>query len=338
MTDQPRYTNVLRVFQETPWAVLPSTFDTMAHLLKMRIEGGSLSQPDIEARIEAAGGRRGSANQVAPPTVAVIPLYGVIMPKASLFSQMSGAQSLEDFRASLQQAVDDTSISAIVIDIDSPGGQTDMVTETAQAVRDARAQKDVVAVASTLAASAAYWIASQATELIVTPSGAVGSVGVFCVHEDWSKALDMKGIDVSLIHAGQYKVDGNQYQPLSDSARSYLQDWVDATYTAFVNDVASGRGVSAKKVIDTFGGGRLVRAADAVSAGMADKVDTLGATIARLLGGRPTSKRGLAAEATPLSPEGATDTTETIAAMEAALKSAAAVITNPPTPQGGPNE
>jgi ClpP class serine protease len=85
--------------------------------------------------------------------------------------------------------------------IDSPGGALDGVPEFAGEIFATRGRKKVIAIANTIAASAAYWIASSAEELVVTPSGSVGSIGVFAVHEDLSKALDMAGLKVTLLAA-----------------------------------------------------------------------------------------------------------------------------------------
>lgn len=139
-----------------------------------------------------------------------------------------------------------------------------------------------MAIANHLAASAAYWIGSAADELVVTPSGEVGAIGVFAAHEDISKSLEMEGIAISLISAGKYKTEGNPYEPLSDEARAAIQAEVDGYYDMFVKAVARNRGVKPADVRGGFGEGRVVRAQQAVSLGMADRIATLDETIERL--------------------------------------------------------
>jgi ClpP class serine protease len=134
-----------------------------------------------------------------------------------------------------------------------------------------------------MAASAAYWLATQVDELVVTPSGSVGSVGVFAAHEDVSKAEELAGVKVTLISAGPHKTEGNEHEPLSDDARQSIQDFVNAYYAMFTTDVAKGRGTTRALVEANFGGGREVLAADALKAGMVDRVDTLENTVRRLL-------------------------------------------------------
>jgi len=188
----------------------------------------------------------------------------------------------------------------VVLDVDSPGGAVNGVEELADEMLRARGQKPVVAVANTLAASAAYWIATAADEVVVTPSGEVGSIGVFAVHEDFSAALEAAGIRVSLVSAGKYKMEGNPYEPLGDEGRAALQERVDDYYGMFVGAVARGRGVAAKDVREGFGQGRLVGARQAVELGMADRVATLDETldrVARRVAGNRSRRGALSLEA-----------------------------------------
>jgi signal peptide peptidase SppA len=134
----------------------------------------------------------------------------------------------------------------------------------------------------TLAASAAYWIASQADEIVVTPSGDVGSIGVLVMHDDVSKAEEMAGFKTTVISAGKYKAEGHPFEPLSDEARGELQKLVDDVYAMFVADVAQGRGTTAEAVRSGYGQGRLQLANDAVASGLADRVDTIDSTLEQL--------------------------------------------------------
>jgi len=273
------YSNVLTAALETPWEVLPATLAIVAEVLALRIEGTRLSEQEIQARI--GGGKRPTV-AYASGGLAVIPLYGVIMPRATLMSQLSGGASLEQFQATLKQAVADPDIGSILLDIDSPGGSTSLVSETAALIRSAREEKPIVAIANTLAASAAYHLASQGTEVIVSPSGLVGSIGVFTIHEDLSRFLEKLGVKPTLISAGRYKTEGHMYEPLTAEAKAATQAIVDDVYSLFVDDVAAGRGVEASAVENGFGEGRLVTAKNAVKEGMADRVATLDETISRM--------------------------------------------------------
>lgn len=234
--------------------------------------------------IQAIDSPQAAVNRpAASGPVAVLNLRGVItpFPRFSLFGGSS--DGLVGFRRNLREAAANPDIGSILINVDSPGGSIDLVPETAADMRAARAQKPVIAVANTMAGSAAYWIASQATELVVTPSGDVGSVGVFILHEEFSEFDKRLGIETTLIKAGRHKAEGNPYQPLSDEAREHFQEVVDQTYDTFVADVAAGRGVSTSKVTRDFGEGRMLRADQATVAGMADRVAPIEEVLAGLL-------------------------------------------------------
>lgn len=264
----------------TAWAMLPSAFhEAVAMLNSIDFARQSHTAPirsNVRARA-AAPTRQGSYGSVA-----VIPILGVISARPTILSQIFGLSSLTRIAGAFRQALADPSVKAIVFDIDSPGGGVDGVLELADEILRARAQKPSVAVANSMAASAAYWLASAAGELVVTPSGAIGSIGVFCEHEDISGMLDQDGIKVSLIGAGKYKTDGNPYEALSESARSDIQSRVNGFYDMFVKSVAAGRKTSTHAVKTGFGEGRMVLAGRAVREGMADRIATLDQTVARL--------------------------------------------------------
>jgi ClpP class serine protease len=180
---EKRYPQVLRAVSETPWAILPGTLAAILDMLTIRASGQQLSPEEIQARIGDGPAHR---QQQTSGAVAVLPLYGVIAPKVNAMTDISGGTSVEMFASDFNSLMRDPNIKAVVIDIDSPGGQTSLITELAATIRQARGTKPIVAVANPTAASAAYWIGSQADELVATPSGHVGSIGVFGAHEDIS--------------------------------------------------------------------------------------------------------------------------------------------------------
>jgi signal peptide peptidase SppA len=215
-------------------------------------------------------------------SVAVLPLFGTIFPRANMMTDVSGATSAERFGAQFSELMQDPNIDAIVLDVDSPGGQVNGIEELSRQIFDARGPKPIVAIANHTMASAAYWIATAADEVVVTPSGEVGSIGVFAVHKDISGALAQDGIKVSLISDGKYKIEGNPYEPLAEEARASIQTRVGEAYDAFITAIARNRGVKPDDVQNGFGEGRVVGARQAVELGMADRVGTLEETIQHL--------------------------------------------------------
>jgi len=207
----------------------------------------------------------------------IIPLRGVMTPRGSWLGM--GTDAFADL---VRTAGADPKVGAIVLDIFSPGGSTFGTEEAALAVFEARKAKPVVAVANHLAASAAYWVASQATEFYATPSSMVGSVGVYSMHVDESKLLDDMGVKVTLVSAGPKKLDGNPFEPLGEQARADIQSSVNLTYDQFLSAIARGRGEPKSGVEAKHGRGASVDAPVAHAAGMIDGVMTLREAVAKV--------------------------------------------------------
>lgn len=236
-----------------------------AEILALLGTGERLFALDVE-HIGWTARDNGAAAQ-APSSIAVLPMHGSLSPR--------GSYGMEGFRSRLGSAAASPDVGAIVLDVNSPGGTVAGTAETAEAVRQAAAQKPVIAIADSLAASAAYWIGSQASQLWVTPSGYVGSVGVIGMHMDVSQALEKAGVKPTLITSGQYKGELSPFAPLTDAARDNVQSQADQEHENFIRDVSQGRKVSTDTVRNTFGQGRTVSAQRAVDLGMADRVGTM---------------------------------------------------------------
>jgi signal peptide peptidase SppA len=278
-----KYEHVVAEVFGKPWAIQQEKFAVIAQLVALRASGGRLTEDEIRARLDQAAILAGPRSQATSyGAIAVIPIRGIITRRANLMSQFSGGTSVEKLTSQFRAALADSSIKAIVFDVDSPGGSVEGIPELADEIYRSRGQKKSIAVANGMAASAAYWLAASAGELVVAPSGAVGSVGVFMEHQDFSKALDQAGIKTTFVSAGKYKVDGNDAEPLSESAREDMQAKVDTFYGMFVKNVARGRRASQDDVRGGFGQGRMVLASAAVKEGMADRVATMDDTLSRL--------------------------------------------------------
>jgi signal peptide peptidase SppA len=265
----------------TTWAVRREMLPVLGALSNGQF--GRLSE--MEAAEQAAT-LAASSTQRLTGGVAVLSLTGLITPQGSYLSYLFGgsAGGLQQFRAEFRDAVGNDDVGAVLIDVDSPGGLIDLVPETAAEIRAARGGKPIVAIANTLAASAAYWIGAQADELVVTPSGNVGSIGVYSVHDDWSVFNEQFGVKPTYVSAGKYKVERNPDNPLSDEAQAAMQATVDEYYGMFTGDVAAGRGTTVDAVASGYGEGRVLTASKALALGMVDRIDTFEATVGRLIG------------------------------------------------------
>lgn len=274
---------LMQAIEQQEWAILPAALEAMMAAARAGV-------PLQAARVR---------EQSRAGAVAVVPVYGTLTQRGGggLFEMYFGGTTTEGLTAAVRQLVGDETIKAIVLDIDSPGGTVGGMQEAADELFKMRGAKPIIAVADPLAASAAYWIASSANEIVVSPSSQVGSIGVFAVHEDISKMAEDIGIKVTLISAGKYKTEGNEFEPLTDEAREAIQKRVNEYYGAFVAGVARGRGVTPAAVRGGFGEGRVVGAKEAVAEGMADRIGTLRDTLAKLGAGAATGMRAEADDA-----------------------------------------
>ena len=267
-------------FLATPWALMPERLNAVAAVLA-RWSCNTPASEDVMQRIaadrSAREARRQSNQGNGGGGIAVLPLYGVVTQRGNMVDDVSGPGSVstQQFAASLRQALTDESVSQILIDIDSPGGSVYGVAELADEIISARAQKPVIAIANSLAASAAYWIGACASEFYVTPGGEVGSIGVWQAHQDYSKAMVEAGVKTTLISAGKFKVEGNPYTPLDEDAQAFMQSRVDDYYAAFTKAVAKGRGVAIAQVRDGMGQGRVLGAEAALASNMVDGIASL---------------------------------------------------------------
>lgn len=263
---------VLAEFHRMPWALEPGKYLALQEMLDRWMANGP--------RPEGFQAATRPTTAVATGGIAVLPIYGVLTKRANMLTDMSGASSADQIGAEVDRLVADPSVRGIVLDVDSPGGNVYGIPELAGRIQRARAVKPVVAIANAMAASAAYWIASAATEVMVTPSGQVGAIGIITSHLDESGAMTQAGLKRTIITSGKYKGEGSMGSPLTDEEVAYIQSLSDDYYGQFVKAVAKGRGVGVDAVRDGFGEGRIVNARAALDLKMVDHLGELGDAIA----------------------------------------------------------
>lgn len=219
--------------------------------------------------------------------VAVIPILGALVSRGDFMGDGYRFTSYGAVAREVSRAAGDPRVRGIVLAISSPGGTVDGVLSAAGAIRAARAQKPVVAHVTSMAASAGYWLAAQADEIVLADDlTVVGSIGVYTMHMDVSKLLADAGIDVTLISSGAHKVDGHPFAPLPEAVRAAIQTEVDDLRLMFARDVAAGRGprLSERAALSTEA--RVYRALnprtgdrEAITHKLADRVAPLGAVL-----------------------------------------------------------
>jgi len=179
--------------------------------------------------------------------IAVVEINGIICKRLGLPEEildMCGLVDLDNVDTQLKALMGDDTITAVVLNITSPGGFITGVESTAALIGKLTTKKECVVYSDVLNASAAYWLSSQASSIIVSRDATVGSIGVYTQVFDYSKYLDMNGIKVNLIKAGKWKALGDPTQPLSDESKAFMQSEVDATWALFKAAVNTNRTVA----------------------------------------------------------------------------------------------
>ena len=258
---------------------------TLLPHMAARIFGAPLliHRPKLEVILAVLGPRIGLSENGTPipsPTtrsppvagggIAVLPIYGTLVRRTVGLEAASGLTSYQDIAAQIDTAIADPAVAAIVLDIDSPGGESGGVFDLADRVRVAAQVKPVWALANDMAYSAAYAIGSAASRFFVTRTGGVGSIGVIAMHADQSVRDAQDGVRYTTVFAGARKNDLNPHEPISDEAHAFLKSEVDRIYGLFVDTVASHRSLSSEAVRATEAG--VFFGNDAVAAGLADAV------------------------------------------------------------------
>lgn len=265
------YSHIISKITSTPWMIEESSLRMILEILDAHLKG-TISQEEIRIRL-AESDRKESRHSRIHRNVGVLSLSGPIFPKANLMTELSGATSIEQFRSEFRAMLNDDAVESILLDIDSPGGLSDQIPEMAQEVYEANKIKPVLAVANTMAASAAYYIGSQASRMYASPSAMVGSIGTYTVHTDYSEQDAMLGMKNTVIKAGKFKA--LHEEPLTQEGHAHIQGFVDSINEGFLMDVARGRNTTREDVAENYGQGGLLSLGQAQDVGMIDGVRTI---------------------------------------------------------------
>lgn len=228
---------------------------------------------------------------VADKTATIV-ISGTLMKSVPSWMRYWGfdATGYDEIAAAVSRAAADPSVEKILLRISSPGGQVSGVEDAANAIFEAKAVKPVIAHIEDLGASAAYWLASQATEITASELSLVGSIGVYTVMRDFSAMAEQDGVKVHIIRSGEFKgagVFGAAVEPQHLQAK---QEIVDKIAEKFTGAVARGRGKS-NAVVTEWASGKIWMAEDAKALGLIDGVETLASVLAAPA--TPTMERNL---------------------------------------------
>jgi len=227
--------------------------------------------------------------------VAVIPVTGPLFRYANIFTAISGATSYEILAQDFTVALDNPDITAIILNIDSPGGEVNGCAELANMIFAARGKKPIIAYASGDAASGAYWIASAADSVVASETSGLGSIGVVAVYRGAKPDKNAPTTIEIVSSQSPFK----RLNPETDEGRAKLQTRIDAMAEVFVNTLARNRGIETAKVLEQFGGGDILIGTHAVNAGLADRIGSLEKLIAEFsASSNPALQRGFLLPAT----------------------------------------
>jgi signal peptide peptidase SppA len=248
--------------------------DVILAVLGPRVGLSDLAAPSGYTPPERSPGR-------ANAKVAVVPIHGTLVRRTIGLEAESGLTSYAAIASQIDAALASPEVAAILLDVDSPGGESGGVFDLADRIRAAAQVKPVWAVANDMAFSAAYALASAATKVFVSRTGGVGSIGVIAMHVDQSEKDAQDGVRYTAVFAGDRKNDLNPHEPISDEAHAFLKAEVNRVYGLFVETVARHRGIEPSAVRDTEAG--LFFGQAAVAIGLADAIGTFDVALAQLL-------------------------------------------------------
>lgn len=278
---QQEISALVAAIRAQPWAILPEYLEAIeaiavramdSDILKALAEDGhKQSMNDSRMSVASVGTRLdGSRSSTLRNGNAVIPLLGTVFPRASMINASTGGTSLDALMHDIRVAQASADVERIVMVIDSPGGVVSSLGEAADMIR--MSPKPIVGFVAGMGASAAYWLGSQAGELVLDRSASVGSIGVVATtsRQESPGADGRRSYEVVSSGAPMKRPDLS-----TEEGRASVQAEVDAIEAVFIADIAAGRRVDEARVRSDFGQGAMVSAARAVSTRMADRIGTL---------------------------------------------------------------
>lgn len=281
-----------RIFN-TALLIHPQKLDAIIAGLGDRLAGAPLQQVDAGGQpiaptmFTTRKGERSDRGYRVVDGVAVLGIGGALVHRTRMEADSTTLLGYNDVAADLEEAMGNPDIHAVLQVYDSPGGEVSGAFEYAQRAMALRGKKPMIAIADSMAASAAYLGASAADELVLTTTGYAGSIGVVMRHVDLSQALATEGVAVTHIFAGAHKVDGNAFEPLPAAVRAQLQGEMNDLYDEFINAVASHRKMAPDAVRKTQAA--TYRGVAAIAAGLADRISTTDQMILELAARRARS-------------------------------------------------
>lgn len=250
---QINYPRIAEMAFNTPLLATAHLANLIESFLAPRVLGQINGQTSTDEQI--------SAQDVAPiplgdpekgERLVVIPVHGILVPRrGTITDTCAEVMSYELLRSQLQKALNDESVLEIVLDINSGGGTAQAAFECAEFIYQARSVKPIRAIINFNAYSGAYLIAAACTEIIISDTAGVGSIGVYQKRLDMTKAYDAAGFKVHTFHRGATKVYFHPDVEMSDEERAHTEKNIELTYQKFVGAIVKYREMTTEQVIAT---------------------------------------------------------------------------------------
>lgn len=242
--------------------------DSMATLAAMETGGaGVRTKKKFHESLEQEGKNR------SPDRIVRIDLEGIIMSGSmgeGLFSE--SMPMVETIKRSLEQAVKDPRVKAIVLRVNSPGGEVTASDTMYAAVKQAAKVKPVVVYMDSVAASGGYYISCGASQIVASETTLTGSIGVIMESMSYHGLFDKIGMGMNTFTSGAFKDSLSGARPMRDDEKAYIQSLVNGMYDRFLTVVADGRKLTKESLRTGVADGRVVSGREALNAKLVDKI------------------------------------------------------------------
>jgi protease-4 len=201
--------------------------------------------------------------------IAVIPVQGVIYTDDQT---EWGTSMVDDIKNALQTALEDDSVKAVVLAVNSPGGEVTAADIIYHEVLKVQKEKPVVVAMTSLGASGAYYIACAADWIVANETTFTGSIGVIIQSLNYEGLFDKVGLNAVVFKSGKFKDMLSGSRPITPEEQAYVEGMVMQVYDRFLGIVSRSRNLPSDALRDTFADGRIITGKDAKEAGLVDQL------------------------------------------------------------------
>ena len=257
------YSHIAQKLFSEPLIITPQRHSALCNLLEAKM-GNVVGEAPMKN--QGKDPEDDGSEIISMGRTAIIPVHGTLVMYPDDIAMSECGCSMEDLSAMIDVAENDSSISTVIYDFRTPGGTVTGIPEVARKIYNS--QKNTIAFTASECCSGGIWLASQCERFYATESSRVGSVGVYCMMLDYTKALEKEGVTVNAISAGKFKLIGAYWKEMTAEERKILQRGVDKIYDQFKAAMEVRRAVSD----ENFGNGLVFDGEEAAAIGFTDGV------------------------------------------------------------------